>query len=231
MSRTIRRLRLAPLLAALAASASPALAEPETGSLIDRNRDSVGSVRSEASDAARQVMNAFGRCVARNRSERVTAILDMPLYSQDQGKALQSLMDREGACLGDDVSSFRSDALGIVGAMAEWFVLNRYAGVGLGRIVQIAPPEPGEATTVHELIATCIARSQPAAAFALIRTRPASDDEQTALARLVPHFAPCLPKGQNRFSRSSLRAIVAAGLYRVLSAASGPGGAPSSEPD
>jgi hypothetical protein len=138
-------------------------------------------------------------------------------------------MDREGACLGDDVSSFRSDALVIVGAMAEWFVLNRYADVGVGRVAQLPPAEPGESTTVHELISTCIARSQPAASFALVQTQPATAEEGSALARLIPHFAPCLPKGQNKFSRSALRAIVAAGLYRILSAASGSGGASSSE--
>ena len=201
-----------------------AQAQPETGSLIDRHRGSVGSVRSEGRPAARQVVNTYGRCVARNRRQRAEAILDMPLLTDEQTREIDRFIGGEDRCLGNDLAEARFDFLTVLGAMAEWFVITRYGDVGLNRVAQLAagPAADGLTRSGWESIATCIARGDPAAAFALVQTRPTSSEEGDAIARLMPQLPPCLPRGENSFNRSSLRAIVATGLYRVLSVASGP---------
>ena len=214
------------LLAPLTLLASAVEAQPEVGSLIDRNRGSVGSVRSETTAAARQVMNTYGRCVARNRTQRVEPILAMPLLSDEQVGVLRVFLEQYDSCLGNDIDSIRFDHLILLGAMSEWFILNRYADVGISRVAQVSDVQGGQSATLsrsmYESIATCVARSDPAAAFALVQTMPASDDERAAMNRIVPLLAPCLPRGENSFSRSSLRATVAAGLYRLLAVASSP---------
>jgi hypothetical protein len=222
MNRPVPSFRLL-VLAALLGSAAPAVAQPEIGSLIDRHRGSVGTVRSEGREAARQVINTYGRCVARNRSQRAEAVLALPLLSEEQTREIDRFIGGEDRCLGNDLTQARFDFLTVLGAMAEWFVIERHGDVGLARAAGLAPGEAaGEqlARSGWESIATCIARGDPAAAFALVQSVPASDAERAAIAQLMPQLAPCLPRGQNSFNRSSLRAIVAAGLYRVLVVAS-----------
>ena len=224
----MKRLCLIPLLVI----AGAAQAQPETGSLIDRNRGSVGTVRSESREAARQVINTYGRCVARNRSQRAEQLLELPLMDEAQNRELNRFIGGEDRCLGNDLMQARFDHLTVLGAMAEHLVVTRYANVGLSSISRLA--QGGDAAgqlarSGWESIATCIARGDPAAAYALVQSAPTSDDERAAMTRLMPQFAPCLPRGDNSFNRSSLRAIVAAGLYRVLTVASVTPANPASE--
>jgi hypothetical protein len=213
------RFRLFVLICAFCSS-GPAWAQPEIGSLIDRNREAVGSVRSETNAAAREVMNTYGRCVARNRTRRAETILGLPLMSSEQNDALRDFFEDGDTCLGNDIGQLRFNYLAIAGAMSEWFVLNRYADVGLGRVAQFGEQTSDLSRSGYEAIATCIARTDPAAAFALIETRPASAQERAVLGRIIPSVAPCLPRGENTFNRSSLRATIATGLYRLLVVAS-----------
>lgn len=209
----------------LALTSVQAVGQPEIGSLIDRNRGAVGSVRGESTAAARQVMSTYGRCVARNRTQRVEPLLQMPLLSDDQIGAVRTFIDREDSCLGNDIDTIRFDYLIVLGAISEWFVLNRYADVGISSVAQLTDAQAAQtgqlSRSLYESIATCVARSDPAAAFALVQTTPATEQERAAIGRIVPLLAPCLPRGENSFSRSSLRATVAVGLYRVLAVASG----------
>lgn len=228
-------MRRLSLLAALLSvvGGMPLLAQPPIGSLIDRNRGAVGSVQGESTAAARQVMNTYGRCVARNRRQRVESLLAMPLLSDEQNRAVRSFLQGEDACLGNEIETIRFDYLIVLGAMSEWFILNNYADVGISRIAQLTDAQAAESglltRSLYESIATCVARSDPAAAYALVQATPASEQERAAIARIVPLLAPCLPRGENSFSRSSLRATVAVGLYRVLMVASGTAAVASAE--
>ena len=209
-----------------------AFAQPETGSLIDRNRGSVGTVRSEGREAARQVINTYGRCVARNRTQRAAQVLDMPLMDEAQNRELSRFIGGEDRCLGNDLMQARFDHLTVLGAMAEHFVVSRYSNTALSSVARLSQAEDSAgqlARSGWESIATCVARGDPAAAYALVQSQPTSDDERAAMTRLMPQFAPCLPRGDNSFNRSSLRAIVAAGLYRVLTVASAAPTNPASE--
>ena len=83
--------------------------------------------------------------------------------------------------------------LTLVGAMSEWFILNRYADVGISRLAPFGNAGAGEpgalARSTYESIATCIARSDPAAAFALIHVgdliRSSADGNVSSLARFT----------------------------------------------
>ena len=202
--------------------ASAASAEPEPGSRIDTNRGSVGGIDNENAETAIRVMNTFGRCVARNRSRRAEEILALPLYSREQGALTRRVIGGEDGCMGagDRQLSFSPPLL--VGAMAEWFVLQRHDSRDLGDISRISDERLGEVgltpRTGYEDFAICVVRRDAAAVRELIRTRPASDDERGVVSRLSPHLGPCLPEGGSfTFNRPSLRGILAAGLYRVLS--------------
>ena len=123
----------------------------------------------------------------------------MPLLSEEQTREIDRFIGGEDRCLGNDLAQARFDFLTVLGAMAEWFVVERHGDVGLARVARLAQGSAGNdelARSGWESIATCIARGDPAGAFALVQSTPTSDDERAAITRLMPQLAPCLPRGR-----------------------------------
>jgi len=194
----------------------------DTGTRIDRFRGAVSAIESEDARTARRVMITFGRCVARNRGRMAEAILAQPLFSDEQGGLARRSVGGEDGCLGYEGELRFSPTL-LVGAMAEHFVLTRHRNDDLGPVAAIADAglaELGlEPRSVHEDVALCIVRRDPAAARALLESRPASDREGEAVGRLVPSLGPCLPAGNEyRLNHAAVRSLAAVGLYRILTA-------------
>ncbi|HEY0149453.1 MAG TPA: hypothetical protein VGB70_10675 [Allosphingosinicella sp.] len=66
----------------------------------------------------------------------------------------------------------------------------------------------------------CVARVNPAAAQALLLTKPDSAEEATRFKALVPAFGTCLPEGQTlSFGKVTLRGTIAVNYYRLATAA------------
>jgi hypothetical protein len=174
-------------------------------------------------DTAVRVMNAYGRCVARNRPRVASDILALPIRSEEQDAAVRRLFGGDDACLGGNEGSrlnFRAPLL--VGAMAEGLLVDRYANVDLRPLAEMTDETQAAAglapRTTSEDIALCVVRRDPETVRAIIRAQPASAQERAVIDRLVPHLGPCLPNGTTfTLGIPSLRALLAAGLFRALS--------------
>ncbi len=193
----------------------PAVAQT-TGTRIHDQDEEVETYEAVDSTTARRVMNRYGRCVARNNRRVAATVLAHPVRSSEQATEARRIAESdEGNCIGPGGGRLNFHAALLAGAMAEWFLSD--ALPGRQAAPDLAPRSAWEA------VALCIARSNPTANRALIATLPASDEEQAALAVLIPHVGPCLPAGQTfTLGKASLRALVAVGLYRLLSASAPP---------
>lgn len=223
-------------LAALAYSGPPALAQPETGSRIDRMPGAVGAVESEDAITARRVMRTYGQCVARNRVRLARALLALPLGDGEQLRTMRRSAAQVPACLGRGVARLQFHPSLLLGAMAEFYVIERMGSRDLRPIAALTDARLAAMglapRTGYEDVATCVAVRDPAGVMALIRSEPGTDQESVAFNRLVPHLGPCLPEGLTlTLSPGPVRAIVAVGLYRLLSATaeSGLGTSPERE--
>jgi hypothetical protein len=109
----------------------------------------------------------------------------------------------------------------LAGAVAEHLIRSRYsrADLSLLNVPATSPPQSDGARNGFERLASCVVSRDPEGVRALVLTQPAGEDEPAAIARLSPHLAPCLSAGVTiEFNRATLRAVLATGLYRALSA-------------
>lgn len=213
---------MAAVLLCLSLAVSPAQAEPESGSRIDRSPSAVKNMPNDKDNAGRIVLNQYARCYAGKYTEKVVAALDLAYLSPEQDSAVKKLNRTLADCLGFAIGSIRFTAPAMVGGMAEELVLNRYGNANLPRVATLSeeamfassfkPRNDGED------FAQCVARGNPAGAFALLQTEVGSDAETKAVKTLVPVLGGCLVAGQNlNLNNDTVRAIAAVGLYRILS--------------
>ncbi len=203
--------------------ASPASAQPQTGSRIDPNPGAVGAIDSTDEASTRRVMNIFGRCVAARRGRLAQEALALPLGGPAQLRAVDRAISNQDSCLGFGDRELRFNSLLLIGALAEYFVTERLPARDLQALAGLTDAQQDEMglapRTIHEDVATCVVRREPASAMAIIRSQPASDGEGAAIRRLLPQFGPCLPAGESvALNASTIRVFAAAGLYRLLSA-------------
>lgn len=220
--RWMRRLLFPAMALAFANLGAIVHADPEPGSLIDRDVGSVGAINGQGVDVTRRVINTYGRCVARNRSRLAETILALPLRSDEQEATVRRVLGGEDGCLGTGDRTLRLAPPLVVGAMAEWFVADRYDAFDLPSLSRISDERFAEIglapRNAYEDFALCVVHRAPLAVRALVETEPAGSGEETAFARLTPHLGPCLPQAQTlAFNRATLRAYLAVGLYRALS--------------
>ena len=202
--------------------ASPAMAEPESGSRIDRSPRAVRDVPNDQDNAGRIVLNQYSRCYAADNGDRAADALALVYLSNEQSAAVKNLNRKLANCLGFSVQSLRFKAPGMVGGMAEELVLNRYGDADLTLVAALTedamfassfkPRNDGED------FAQCVARSNPKGAFAVLQTKVGGTEETGAVKALVPTLGSCLVAGSNiNLDTESVRIISAVGLYRILS--------------
>lgn len=200
---------------------SPLFAQPEIGSLVNRDRGAVGYLENVDRANSAQVMNAFAQCFARQRERASEAIVQLPYFSEEQGAATRRLISSYERCLGDNEVQLRFPVQLLVGGMAEYFILRRYEGVDISALTALDDAAIMRAglsgRNGYENLAVCVVRRDPASARALVATAPRTEAERTVIARLVPHLAPCVPADFTMsFDRGSLRALMAIGVYRAV---------------
>ena len=225
---TVHRAAAAAAAAALLLfSAVPSAAQPETGTRINSAPGAVQSVPAADAASAIRVLHRYAACFARQRPRPVERMVEMPYGSLEQRDASRAMISPGGEasdCLQVDGArlSFQSHLL--AGTVAEHYFRTRYGGNGLAEAAAIPASDPRAAALAprngSEELAACIIRSDPAGVSALLQTDPASTGERAAMARLVPHFSPCVPTGVSAsFARPATRALLAAGAYRMVSGA------------
>lgn len=208
-------------LALLLGPAGAAWAQPEIGSLINRDRGAVRYLENPDSANSAEVMLAFARCFARQQERASEAVVRMPYQGREQAAAVRRLIDREESCLGDNSVQLRFPTQLLVGGMAEHFILRRYEGVDISALVAMDDEAIARSgllgRNAYEALSLCVVRRDPAAARALVGTSPRSSAERTVIGRIVPNLAPCIPADfQMTFSPGALRALIATGVYRVV---------------
>jgi hypothetical protein len=205
--------------------AAPASAEPATGSRIDTAPRSVSTHDIESDNAAVRVMNKFARCVANRDRTKTAALLAMPYLSPEQTKSIYAFFDRDDACLGIGDRELRFKPPVVLGGLAEGLIFKTYKKIDVARFAGMTDETMDAAglapRNVWEDFGQCLVRRDPALAFDLMESTPASPGETAAVGKLKPHLGLCLIEGNTlNLTPMAIRSIVAVGLHRMLTASS-----------
>jgi hypothetical protein len=203
------------------AFATPAIAEPEIGSRIDRAPGSVGAVESEDQATARRVMRRFSGCVARARRRWAETAVQLPIHGAEQNSYIARHLSGEDDCMGYSGAELRFQPALVVGGMAEELIETHYRSADLGPVAQLSDAELEARGLMprngNEDFAICVVRRDPVLVRELLRTTPATPREMDSARRLTPHLGHCLYQGQTmNFHPSALRTLLAPSLYRIL---------------
>jgi hypothetical protein len=161
----------------------------------------------------------YAGCVVTHRAAEARALLAMDFRTRAYGRAMQRLYRARLDCnhVFEDVGGFRSSGLLVAGSLAEALLQRDLAGQPLAPRVAYDPARPViQARNEGEVMAICVVRTGPAETSRLLATVPDSRDEYDALVAMSPVLSGCTPRGQARFTREALRAIIALAAYRLV---------------
>ncbi|HTU12770.1 MAG TPA: hypothetical protein VMG08_17910 [Allosphingosinicella sp.] len=207
----------------LCLAALPVAAQPQIGSRLE---DRPGAVRAQRNDdqvTARRVMRTYAACLVRNRSRVASEISAATYGSEDQFRLIRRHLAGADDCMGASGLSMSVNPATLSGALAEVGLETRYASADLAPVTALSDEDIGRLNLTprngQEDLGLCVARRAPAAVRAWALTEPGSPEDNAAGRRVVPDVGPCVVQGQSlNANLVGLRAILAAGLYRALSA-------------
>ena len=173
-------------------------------------------------DRARQMMNAFGRCVAKKRKAHAEALLAMPYGSPEQAEAGRQIVVGVEDCVPRTISGttelrFQPDTL--VGGLAEELVRARVRKTK-GDMPALAAQQAAApaARNGAEEFGHCVVGQDMAAAYSFVTAKIATAEEEKAAAALRPHLASCVLEGQTlALNKATLRVLLSVSLYQALS--------------
>jgi hypothetical protein len=199
---------------------SPALAEPESGSRIDRKPMAVTDSANDPVLA--KVVNQFARCVANSRPQWSDQILAMDLMSAEQVKAATDGTFGINSCFTTGQYDLALSPLSLIGGLAEQRFVERFATRPVEALAKVSDDQlfasAAAPTNTVEDLAMCLARKDPATVRKLIDAKPTSADESALITRLIPNLGPCVPQGLSiKFNKQTVRAYAAVGLYSLMS--------------
>ena len=167
----------------------------------------------------RQALQTFSRCIVQERPIEVRAVLAMDFRAKDYGRRLENVINRFASCPGLTVPKgvYQAGALFWNGAFSEEMLRRDKVFERFAERTAYRPELPAiEARNANEYMAFCVVRTNPDVAAALLRTQVATSEEFQALKALGPTISNCIPKDTKaEFTRDSLRALLAAGAYRL----------------
>ena len=168
---------------------------------------------------ARQGMQNRAACVANEWPRDVRALLQRDFREKDYAKGIARLVNRPVLCSAKAVphGTLAAGTLLWSGAFAEGLIKRDNILEELAARTAYRADRPTiEARNAGELMAFCVVRADPAGTAALLRTTPATVDEHGAIKALGPTLGNCVPaNSQSRFTRESLRALIALGALRL----------------
>jgi len=191
-------------------------------------------------DAAAYGMR-FARCLVGFKPREAAAFLSTAPGTPASAAAYEALVpQRDNRCIqlgGVQIggSTLQMTQRILRGNLAQALYLDRFpdSPPATGSAEQTIPVEiyntrvTTAADTQSEIIrifGECMAMRYTAAVDRLVRTDVESDEESAAIGTLAPNMGPCLWNGQSiQFSRESLRAALADGLYRWAMGQTGTG--------
>ncbi|WP_417609202.1 hypothetical protein [Parasphingorhabdus sp.] len=210
----------------LAAIPAAVSAEPEIGSRIDRSREGMTGFHDPmVQDSARAGINAIGRCKAENNRFRAAKTLDYKYLSAEQAKSLNYIykkVDYDDPCYIAKNIRYGFSTAPAVGAFAEFFLLRKYGEDDVASLASLTDldwrQDIMKPRNAEELFSLCVVQSGREKIYALINTVPDTAAEGEAISTIVPLLGPCIRDGAEiSFDKTSLRAMLAFGLYRAVS--------------
>jgi hypothetical protein len=169
---------------------------------------------------ARRVGNQLAKCVADTRADWADQILDLPFASADQLQQVAGKVKGFDICFATWQFDFKTSPVSLVGGMAENRILKLYKSADVSTFASVSDDQlfasPAAPRNTGEDFAMCLARKDARAVRALIDTVPASEEENAALNKLMPHLSNCIPQGMElKLNKSTVRSYAAFGLYRL----------------
>lgn len=215
------------LIAALfvATNAIAAIAQPEIGSRIDRSTEGMTGFHDPmVQNSARAGVNAIARCKAENNRFRAANTLDYEYLSKEQADSFRYIFKKveyDDTCYVNKHLQFGYSTAPVVGAFAEFFLLRNYGQEDIAKLDSLTDAdwqnENFQPRTGEELFGLCVVRSGREKIYDLISTVPDTRQENEAIQSVVPLLGPCVTEGlEVSFDKTSLRAMLAYGLYRAV---------------
>ncbi|MEH6715901.1 hypothetical protein [Parasphingorhabdus flavimaris] len=202
-----------------------AFAQPEIGSRIDRSREGMTGFHDPmVQQSARAGINAIGRCKAENNRFRALKTLDHKYLSTEQAKSLNYIykkVDYDDPCYIAKNIRFGFSTAPAVGSFSEFFLLRKYGEDDIASLASLTNLEWQQdmmkPRNAEELFGLCVVQSGREKIYALINTVPDTEAEGEAISAIMPLLGPCIRDGAEiAFDKTSLRAMLAFGLYRAV---------------
>ena len=225
------------LLPALGAASALALAvsaaAQQSHSTQWRTKPADDRYRSAIQKDARREFADYSRCVVSNRYDRARAVVLAPYASDEQAKAMRSVVREEDEnCLRgfmDDVRMRFSPAV-LAGGIAQALVVKDYPD--LPRLVAGFTIDPAQESArlaqlnAAEIFGRCVVQRDPASVLRLAASRPATPEEVAAINALRDDLGPCLAAGSTlKINEMFLRNVTAVAAYRFAQQIQPRGGA------
>ena len=212
---------------------APAFAEPPIGSRIDRGGKGLSQRHHQLTGSAPRVgLYEYYRCrAALNRPVALKA-LDMAFDGEEQQEQLSKVFRRYSWAVDEKEDCFTGlgnvqmhiTSVGAMGSFAEWAIDAYYDADDVARIASLTAddwkttgltPRNGS-----EAFGMCVTQAHGTLVYDLVNSGLETAEESQAIQALVPHLGPCVRDGQEvSFDKTSLRSMLAFGLYRTLSEA------------
>jgi len=199
--------------------ASAALAEPRTGTLVDKTRHEVTMDFAASSKRdPRAVANRFAQCLVDYDRPRSEKFASLPFLSAEQNDYYVKLSRASDECFLASDGKLNVGIITVVGRIAEYEFERRYRSADVSTLVAAAASV--EPRTGMEDLAFCLVRADPAGAVRLLGTQIASHQEQESFHALAKDLGPCLPAGRTfTLNVSATRDAYATGLYLLATRA------------
>jgi len=208
-------------LAVLGGFGTAALAQPDTGHVMqqyDRARMDEGKLSAAASQ---KVLADYSRCLAKARRRQVEAFLGTVPFSATAATTAKAISTDE--CLMEGELSFNSEALRgpLYQALYRIDFGTAAPDISTAPVIDYATASNAADPTQMALVnlrrfGDCISRNDPAAARRLTLSVVGSPDEGVAFQRLGPAMGRCVVHGDRiSLKRPMLKGAIAETLYRL----------------
>lgn len=200
---------------AAAQESAPAETEMRLGSRIPWRIDRPTPTQREGT----RVLYRFGKCTVEAKPDDSAQLLRMSPGQEGEMTIVSRLAGTDNGCL-VGAQQMSLSLIPFRGSIANALYLRDYAAFPADRLAA-SPETAGEMLTGDPKnllpdFARCVVRSVPVLVDALLRTRPASDDEHEALQSLSGTFSACLFRGQALEANAlTLRSILADAAYSL----------------
>lgn len=167
------------------------------------------------SAAQRASLRVLSHCLAKARPRWARQILAHPYLSKEQASMATMALAGNDTCVRGPEAEVTIRTSGLVGSLAEYFLVANGAGTSVSRISQMLDRVP--ALNASEDFALCVASRDPVAARDLAISEPGGSAEAGAVQRLGAAIKPCRKPGESsEIDLQSLRALMAVALYRGM---------------